>query len=212
MISEYTQEQILAKQLMFRFRCRKDGILADSIQTKERQGIPAWGVSVFHIKEISTPYFGNQNLAFELLYQNMREARIAAAFIMDGSKLAVQDISTILKYLITSEMIEQFSMRVFPLVPSVERFFLQGVENKHTSSLYVRAALLTLGRVWRQTDNLTETKAKSRLALILNKNKCETFQLEDQLSFAVKGILIHFPNIVESLPMDAQTEFYKLTV
>lgn len=207
MISHYTQEQILTKQLMFRFRCRKDGVLADSMQSKENQEISAWGVSIPHIKEIAAPHFGNQILAFELLRQNMREARIAAAFILDGSQLQEQDTVEILSYLITSEMIEQFSMRVFPLVPGAERFFLELIENNLLTSLHARAALLTLGRVWRNADNLTECEAKDRLALLLKGESVKKFQLVDQWSFAVNGLLIRFPHLVDGLPIETQTEY-----
>lgn len=212
MISQYTPEQKVAKQLMFRLRCRKDGVLAESMQAKEQQGIAAWGVSILHIKEMSGPYFGNQELGFELLHQDMREARLCAAFIMDGRQLCEQSISDILPYLITTEMIEQFSMRVFPFIPGAESFFLTEMEKENDRLLFNRAALLSLGRMWRKTDNLTETDAGYRLALLLSKKINNAFQLEDQLAFAIDGILIHFPDMIRGLPIELQTECKKLTL
>lgn len=212
MILQYAPEQKLAKQLMQRLRCRKDGVLADSMQAKEKQQIPAWGVSIMHIRDIARPFFGDQALGFELLRQDMREARLAAAFILDGRKLHEEQIPEIQAYLVTTEMMEQFSMRVFPMIPQADNFFLKILQQEDVSSLCVRAALLSLGRIWRTTDNLTQVEAQDSLALLLNLSAHIVYDMEDQLSFAMNGLFMHFPDLAKGLPMEMYAKIKKLTL
>lgn len=232
MTSHPSRSYILSKQLMMKLRCRKDGILAESMQAKEDQIIAAWGVSMMHVKEVMRSHYGDHSLAFELLQQPMREARLGAAFLFDGMQLSPQEIEHILPFLITTELVEQFSMRVFPIILESEAFFVRlldrirkgDVSLNHSAfssseissdrmlSLYQRAALLSLGRIWRKTDKMTHEEADTHLALLLCATSARFFQTEDALSFAVDGLLGRFPPMTLGLTPEMEESIKKLTL
>jgi 3-methyladenine DNA glycosylase AlkD len=138
-VDESVDEKV--DELLKIIRLRMNGDVSSLMEQRGIHYRMNYGVSLGHLREMATPYMGNNQLASRLWFLEIRETMLLASIIVQPSDLEVKTCLEWSRLITTPELVEHASLQLFSKVPDVQLLVHQLFKEEHEYA--VATALFT---------------------------------------------------------------------
>ena len=149
-------------RLMRRLKVEMNGAVVDSMRQRGLDYPLSYGVSVVTIRDIAGEFAPDHSLALLLFRQQVRELKLAAAFIDDPGAVTSGQMNEWVRDFTNTEIVEQVVYALFRHVPGVDAVATEWIKSDDPMRRY--AGLLTLASV--TGKECPEGQAVARFAAI----------------------------------------------